>query len=527
MTQGREHGEGPRAFRCARLATLACIAIAALVSSTTRAEEPAEISQEALSKAQQELDEAQAKLNEAQAKLDAATKTLPTGMREPTAEEEDDPLDPVDDSTNELEPVGPGFMSADGEAKRLHWALNKDDSRYFQISLWLQVWTRALQLNPGTTIGDDPETPEAENEQAWYGDVGIRRARVMMFGEIFPRVFLMMHFGINNQTFKRSNFKETFFFHDLWAEFAAVREHLYIGAGLIYWNGISRMTNASTITAMSLDLPIVNWPTIEQTDQFARHLGLYAKGKAGLFDYRVAVTRPFEPNVGPPTAMGNYNPFANTWAYAGYFQLQFWELESNVLPFTTGTYLGTRRIMNLGTGFYVQPKGVAYLDAGDELRERSLSIASADFFVDLPLAAKNGGALTAYGVYYWMDFGPNNIRNVGIMNPGDPGSGTSLNGPGNAYPMIGTGSTGYGQFGWLMPWKINRLQFQPYVLSQMSKFEALNAMMFQFGVGMNMFVYGHNAKVSLEYRNRPIFDTEGNVESRGGSGLVLQIHFFI
>ena len=27
----------------------------------------------------------------------------------------------------------------------------------------------------------------------------------------------------------------------------------------------------------------------------------------------------------------------------------------------------------------------------------------------------------------------------------------------------------------------------------MSKFEALNAMMFQFGVGMNMFVYGRNA----------------------------------
>lgn len=529
MTQGREHGEGPRALRCARLATLACIAITGLVSSTTSAEERVEVSQDALKKAQQELDEAQAKLDQARAKLNAATKTLPSGMREPTAEEQDDPLDPVDDSTDELQPVGPGFMSADGEAKRLHWALNKDGTRYFQISAWLQVWTRALQLNPGTTIGDDPSTPDETegNQPAWYGDVGIRRARLMMFGEIFPRVLLMMHFGINNQTFKRSSFKETFFFHDLWAEFAAIREHLYIGAGLIYWNGISRMTNASTITAMSLDLPIVNWPTIEQTDQFARHLGIYAKGKAGLFDYRVAVTRPFEPNVGAPTEMGNHNPYANTWACAGYFQLQFWELESGVLPFTTGTYLGTKRVMNLGTGFYVHPKGIAYLNAADQLMEASLSVASADFFVDLPLLARNGGALTAYGVYYWMDFGPNSIRNVGIMNPGDPGSGTSLNGPGNAYPMIGTGNTGYGQLGWLMPWQIKRLQFQPYVLSQMSKFDALEDMMIQFGVGMNMFVYGHHAKVSFEYRNRPIFDTEGNVESRGGSGFVLQIHLFI
>ncbi|NNE17123.1 MAG: hypothetical protein HKN10_01480, partial [Myxococcales bacterium] len=302
---------------CTRLSVFGCIAITALPSSATEAEELEQVSQEALSKAQQDLDEARARLDAAQADIDAATKSLPRDLREPTAEERDDPLDPVDDSTDELQPVGPGFTSVDGKARRLHWALNEDGSRYFQISLWLQVWTRALQLNPGTTIGDDPTTPETEgNQPAWYADIGIRRARVMMFGEIFPRVLLMMHFGINNQTFRRSNFKETFFFHDLWAEFAVLREHLYVGGGLIYWNGISRMTSASTITAMSLDLPIVNWPTIEQTDQFARQLGLYAKGKAGLFDYRVAVTRPFEPNVGPPAATGDYNRYANTWAYA-------------------------------------------------------------------------------------------------------------------------------------------------------------------------------------------------------------------
>ena len=44
---------------------------------------------------------------------------------------------------------------------------------------------------------------------------------------------------------------------------------------------------------MSLDLPIMNWPLIEREDQFARQLGIYAKGKFGLFDYRIAVTRPF------------------------------------------------------------------------------------------------------------------------------------------------------------------------------------------------------------------------------------------
>jgi len=553
----RKGGNGgePQSVWCAWIVTLACMAIVGQVPDVARADEGNAVSQEALSKAQQELNAAQAKLNEAQARLDEAAKALPQGteeptaegdevvktppqaMREPTAEEKDDPVDPDDDSVDVEEPVGPGLVSEDGEAKKLQWALNADGSRYFRMDFWLQVWTRAIQLNPGTVIlnsGDDPSTPAVEvdgERPAWYGDVAIRRARILMFGEIFPRVLFLMHFGINNQTFKRANFKETFFFHDLWTEFALVREHLYVGGGLIYWNGISRMTNASTVTFMSLDAPISNWPTIEQTDQFARQLGLYAKGKAGLFDYRVAVTKPFQTSVNSITATGNYNPYAGTWAYAGYFQLQFWDIELDVLPYTTGTYLGTKRVMNLGTGFYSQPKGIAYLDGNGDVKEQALTVASADFFVDLPLRAEHGGAITAYGAYYWLDFGPNNLRNIGIMNPGVVGSGIQPSppgsGPGNQYPMLGTGNTGYGQLGWLMPWKIKILKFQPYVSSQVSKFDALDNVMAQFGVGMNMFIYGHNAKVTLEYRNRPIFDAAGSVQSRAGNSFVLQMQLFI
>jgi hypothetical protein len=533
MRQELESGRTPGRAWCAWAACLACITMTGLTPDVARAEEGVETSQEALNKAQQDLNAAQARLNQAQAKLDKAAKTIPPGMREPTAEEEDDAVDPDDDSEDVLEPVGPGFMSDKGEAKKLQWALNKDGSRYFRMAFWLQVWTRAMQLNPGTVILDDPSTPDLVDgsQPAWYGDVGIRRARVLMFGEIFPRVLILMHFGMNNQTFKRSNFKEVFFFHDLWTEFAAIKEHLYIGGGLLYWNGVSRMTNASTITFMSLDAPISNWPTIEQTDQFARQLGLYAKGKAGIFDYRVAATKPFQTSVTNVTTTGNYNPIASTWAYAGYFQLQFWDIESDVLPYTTGTYLGTKRVMNVGTGFYSHPKGIAYLDANGALHERALTVASADFFVDLPFKAEHGGALTAYAAYYWLDYGPNNVRYIGIMNPGVVGSGIQPSptgsGRGNQYPMLGTGSTGYGQAGWLMPWKINMIQFQPYVLSQISKFDALNDIMAQFGIGVNMFIYGHNSKVTLEYRNRPIFDANGSVQSRAGNSFVLQMQLFI
>ena len=51
--------------------------------------------------------------------------------------------------------------------------------------------------------------------------------------------------------------------------------------------------------------------------------------------------------------------------------------------------------------------------------------------------------------------------------------------------------------------------------------------MHHIGVGANMFIHRHNAKVTLEYRNRPIYDSSGRVESRKGNSFVLQWHMFI
>jgi hypothetical protein len=291
---------------------------------------------------------------------------------------------------------------------------------------------------------------------------------------------------------------------------------------------------------MSLDSPIFPWATIEATDQFARQLGLYAKGKAGLFDYRVAVVRPFAAPYDPTTApappttgAGGYNPTANTWGYSGYFQFQFLDIESNVLPYMVGTYIGAKKVFNWGFGGHAQPIGIWYLaDPADptSVRKRALFIASTDLFLDIPFKADNGGAATWYGAYYYMDFGPNNIRNVGIMNPGDAGSGIPSpgSGQGNQYAMLGTGNAGYSELGILIPGTVGEeIQFQPYVNTQLAKWEEYQDIMAHIGVGVNMFIHRHNAKVTLEYRNRPIFNANGTVLNRKGNSFILQMHLFI
>lgn len=74
------------------------------------------------------------------------------------------------------------------------------------------------------------------------------------------------------------------FVHDAWIEQRIWNDHLNIGCGLHSWWGISRMTNTSTLNLMTLDSPIFTWPLFQRSDQFARQLGIYAKGQVGRLD---------------------------------------------------------------------------------------------------------------------------------------------------------------------------------------------------------------------------------------------------
>ena len=71
------------------------------------------------------------------------------------------------------------------------------------------------------------------------------------------------------------------------------RDYLKIGGGLIIVNGLSRFTQPSVGTILSMDVPVFAQATVDQTDEFARKLSLYARGQVGRIDYRVAISDPF------------------------------------------------------------------------------------------------------------------------------------------------------------------------------------------------------------------------------------------
>ena len=140
-------------------------------------------------------------------------------------------------------------------------------------------------------------------------------------------------------------------------------------------------------------------------------------------------------------------------------------------------------------------------------------------------------ALTGYSVFYDYDFGPNYLRNVGIMNIGSVDSNftgsRALAGPGNAQPTIGSGNIWYTQAGILLPSKADKpkVRVQPFGAFTYKNFDALDKSSTQFDLGTNFFLDGQHAKITAQYSARPIYTTPSTISGSKGEFVVqLQIY---
>ncbi len=427
--------------------------------------------------------------------------------------------------------------------------LNPEGDKYVRFILWNQIWLRNTEMNPGTMVSDEA------TKNTW--NIGNRRLRALAYAQITKRYMVLMHFGINNQTFINGGApgttgtggygngkKPQMFFHDAWNEYAVVLPgeagefSLSLGAGLHYYMGLSRMTMASTLNFLTVDSPIFTWPLIDNSDQFARQMGMFAKGKYGKFEYRFSLNKPFATNIAPvdvtnPAARvavdNNGNP---EFSKAGYVEYQFLDSESNLLPFKVGSYLGTKRVFNLGAGFYHQKDGTR-TSVNSQIEKHDIALYAVDAFADLPLGnAKNKMALSAYAGFYNYNFGPNYLRNLGIMNVGsnDPNfiGDKAIAGAGNLQPMIGSGNIYYLQAGLLLPSNADKpkIRIQPFASYTNKNFKALENSSSQFDIGANWFIDGHHAKLTTQYSTRPTY-TSASAEPKSKGEFILQFQIYL
>jgi len=393
----------------------------------------------------------------------------------------------------------------------LRYYLDKNDSsRFLTLNMTAQFWIRNNQNNPYTTV---------ENvAQSNTTDMSIRRIRFVMSGALTDRVNFFVQFGQNNLNYLSAR-KAGTFFHDVTADYAVVKKKFSIGAGLNGWNGPSRFSNISVSTILVLDPPGYQEVTNDTYDQFVRRLGVYAKGKLGKLDYRVSVGKPFviQTTSGSGTEAINVNSAFSTLppnlVYQGYFMYQFLDQENNFSPAMTGSYLGKKRIFNIGAGFYTQSKAMFRhsAPATTDTIKQDLKLFAIDVFYDAPLSREKGTALSLYSCFSNYNYGTNFIKVTGPDNPATGSSKTSTSfeksNYGNAFPYLGTGNIGYLQTAYKFR---NRLlgdqgTLQPFVDLQFSSYERLKDPMYVFDIGVNWLIYGNNSKITFNYQNRPYF----------------------
>ena len=427
----------------------------------------------------------------------------------------------------------------------LNIKLDDSGDRYLKFGLNSQVWLRSIENNPGTLVNGIPQ----ENTY----DAGLRRMRVTMQAQLSPAYQIYIQLGINNQSFisgggtgtggNGQGKKPQIFFMDAYNEYAVIPQkdfntkkenkfNLYLGAGLHGFNGISRLSNASTGKMLLADLPVFNYPNIEVSDQFARQFGIFARGEYNKFNYRFAINKPFSTNNKPAIGQIVDNNQSGKLAYAGYVMYNFMNKESSSTAFLPGFYLGTKKVMNVGAGFYTSNASTLAQPKENVFKTYNQSVFSADFFTDLPIGnASKEMAITIYSVFYNYNFGPNYLRNTGIMNPGtlDPNYiGTrAIEGAGNGRNLLGTGNIWYTQAGFLLPKFSDVVKLQPFASYTLKDLKGLNEIGHYFDVGANLFVLSQAAKISYQYSSRPLFDAEDKkvFDRKGEHILMLQLSF--
>ncbi|MBL7922209.1 MAG: hypothetical protein JNJ40_17975 [Bacteroidia bacterium] len=398
--------------------------------------------------------------------------------------------------------------------------LNDDSTCYVKGTGLAQIWLRYNQNNPGSTVYGTPKDDTY--------DVGLRRVRYQTLAQVTNKVFFYAQFGINNLN-TLSVRKTGLFFHDVTAEYNVYKNHLILGGGLHGWNGTARFSSSSVSSILAMDLPTVQETTNDVNDQFVRRLGVFAKGKIGSFDYRLSAANPLPiqnalyPIQSIPTGSlaitatntAYFSSKAPEVNYQGYFMWQFLDKEANQVPYMMGSYLGKKRVFNIGSGFQFQKDAMVYRNSAIDttIRYTALQQIGADVFFDYYFNKDKQNAVTAYAAFLSYDFGPNYIRNAAVMNTATGIGGPSIpsfNGAGNAFPLVGTGQVIYLQAAYLFKKDLLKRQgtLQPYVSGIYANYQKLKDPTLVYNVGFNWIMSGQNSKLSLDYQSRPIFNTD-------------------
>ncbi len=417
---------------------------------------------------------------------------------------------------------------------------NKEGSSFIQFRMINQDLVQYItQSNPGTTNSNS-------QPQSSSFDIALRRLRIVASSDIKQKFYFFLQVGVNSQGYRsggvltNSNYggpnlvsniakRPPVYIHDAIGEFALWKNKIIIGAGLHQWNGVSRLAHQGVSGILAADFPNFFFPNFEATDQNGRQLGIYLRGQVGKVFYNFFLNKPFvsgilKDSVNSPNAVNIINDNVATGAYVAY---NFMETETFYGGSMPATYLGAKRVLNVGIGYYNQAGATASkASVNTPIQTYTENCLGLDLFWDSPFYwGKKVMALSLYSAYLNYYFGKNYLRNIATLDPFPnvqsfaQNNQTSWSGGGNLQPTIGTGSIWYTQFGLLLPKFRNGMAVMPFAAYTLKQFELIGTASSQIDVGMSYFIYGQSARITVQYSNWPAYKSNtNNIPVRNGIG---------
>ena len=378
----------------------------------------------------------------------------------------------------------------------------------------VQVWMRYTALNPGSTVG--------ANQFNDAFDISIRRYRIGVKGQPYPKI--SYNFSMGNNNLSRYQPDQSPKVLDAYVSYHVTNE-LIITGGKHAWTGPSRYAAPSTLSALGSDINFSATPALNVHDDLLRRLSMALRGRIQKLDYRIAFSKPFLYVSQPLSNQAVFVDNPTELNVSGYLKYQFWETESMSSAFSPWTYLGDKKILNIGAGWLYQGKATQSLNVDGDTLDHPMRSFGIDLFYDQPIGQN---ALTFYVAYLNHSLGPDFVRYIGANNPASGSANTlTLNGRGNSFPEAGTGQILFSNIGYLR--QFENLGWQPNLLFELADFEALDDLMILYAIGINCLLDGHQSKLSFSYQSRPVFiENEGKAEVEDRKGMMVlqyQIRF--
>ncbi len=339
------------------------------------------------------------------------------------------------------------------------------------------------------------------NGKGWAGDFFVRRARIILFGNVTPYVNYFVETDEPDYG-KRGNNNPSFFIQDAYITLHLYKDEVKLDTGMLLLpfshNGREA---ASTLLPVDYDISSVfgRYPAEGSQNVVGRVFGAELSGFLikGHLNYIALVSNGENAQaskITTSTAVLNPN---DTKRFTGRLQYNVFDTDDVLGFFYAGTYLGAKRILSVGASYDEQPDSISDDPSNVNFTKvGNYSAYDVDVFLDYPIAWPSiaSGVLTVQAAYLNYNYDKLNYND---------------------------GAAWYAEIGYLLPWVVGWGRLEPVIKidSFTSSQTPANGTYLDFAryhFGVNYWLKEHEANIKAEY----LVDSEnGKINGTNAQGL--------